>query len=333
MDRYVLNAAGMDVYLAAKKLEYHRGAFNVPPGESFAPGALPAKMRVGFPKYEVVGPPFTRTRFHPRARLKTAKLDAAELAVGRKTGNIKIDTILRAVPVSLFFKCFYQRYLFKNIIAGAGVDSFFRINTERAHVVKIKFRKFLRKYVHVFKREYHSFAFEPHGHFVLALVGVACEMPEVGNIGHLAHVISPIIKDAAQNIENDRRAQIADMLAVVDRRSAVVHFDRGRREGNELLRFSRKSIVQKKRRKRCGGRFFSAENLGKLHGSDFSVVLSGPQSDRRPSLYPFFMLEVQKARGGHNAHGPKDYPKVVGHAEKWRMSRAHGENVGNERER
>jgi len=63
------------------------------------------------------------------------------------------------------------------------------------------------------------------GHLVLALVGIAHEMADVGDIYDLGDFIAVVFEHPAQRIGEDVRPKIADVGVIVDRRPAVVHAD------------------------------------------------------------------------------------------------------------
>src|SRR5579862_8480426 len=74
MDRYVINAAGVDIYGIAKVFMDHGRALDMPTGEPFAPGAIPFHVALvvlwrELPKREIRGLAFLRIMVYAGSRL------------------------------------------------------------------------------------------------------------------------------------------------------------------------------------------------------------------------------------------------------------------------
>ena len=93
------------------------------------------------------------------------------------------------------------------------------------------------------------------GDLVLALVGVVLQMPHVGDVAHVAHLVARGLEVAEQQIERHGRAGVAQVGIAVDRRTADIHARPARDQGLELLLAARKRIVKRQFRFHCIGKF------------------------------------------------------------------------------
>ena len=80
-------------------------------------------------------------------------------------------------------------------------------------------------------------------HLVLALVGVAREVADVGDVHHAVHAVTRKAQILFQHVLHDVGAQIADVGKVVHGRAAGVHLHMVRRMGLEFFLFMGRGIV------------------------------------------------------------------------------------------
>ena len=92
------------------------------------------------------------------------------------------------------------------------------------------------------------------GHLVLAAdVRVAHQVPDVGDVHHLLHLVAEVLEGAARDIRGEIRVQVADVLVVVDGRAAVVHGEAAGPQRREVTHRARGAVVQADRGDRGNG--------------------------------------------------------------------------------
>ena len=67
---------------------------------------------------------------------------------------------------------------------------------------------------------------------------------DVGEVLHELHLVAAVLKVAAQQVEHDERARVADVEVVVHGRAAGIHFDLARGDRNEFLLLAGQGIEQ-----------------------------------------------------------------------------------------
>ena len=85
-------------------------------------------------------------------------------------------------------------------------------------------------------------------HLVVAGIGVAGQMADVGDVDDVGEAIALPRQRPAKRVGEEVRAQIADMGVVIDRRPARIDADVGGVGGLERLRGSGQAVVQRHRR-------------------------------------------------------------------------------------
>ncbi len=82
-----------------------------------------------------------------------------------------------------------------------------------------------------------------HGHAVAR--GVANDLVvNVGDVHHVADVVSALAKEAIEKIDGDKGAEVADVAVVVDGRAAGIHANAVIVERMEVFDLSRKSVIE-----------------------------------------------------------------------------------------
>ena len=67
---------------------------------------------------------------------------------------------------------------------------------------------------------------------------------DIGEILHELHLIAAVFKVAAQQVEHDERARVADVEIVVHGRAAGIHFDLARGDRDKLLFLTGQGVEQ-----------------------------------------------------------------------------------------
>ena len=60
-------------------------------------------------------------------------------------------------------------------------------------------------------------------YLVVSLVGIVLKMPHIGNIAHVAYLITQMLEIAEKYVERDCRARMSQMGIAVNRRTAYIH--------------------------------------------------------------------------------------------------------------
>ena len=61
------------------------------------------------------------------------------------------------------------------------------------------------------------------GYLVLALIGIVLQVPHVGDVAHITHLITKVLQVPIQQVEGDGRASMPQVCIPVHRRSAHIH--------------------------------------------------------------------------------------------------------------
>ncbi len=73
----------------------------------------------------------------------------------------------------------------------------------------------------------------------------------VGDVHHVLHLVAALFEEAAQGVDHDEGAEVADVAVVVDRRPAGVHADQVVVQGMKLLDLRGQSIKKLKSHAVC----------------------------------------------------------------------------------
>ena len=225
-----VNAAAVQIEGFAEIMRAHCGAFDVPARAAFAPGALPEIRAVfglaGFPEREV-GNVIARVFVGGVGvaggigclRAERVAVEAGEFAVFGIAGDLEINASVGCdVGVPACDEFFDHRDLKRNVFNGARFD-LRREHVERGAVVVKFFRPSGGKVGE-------GFAF-----FLRAADGFVVH---VGDVAHVADADTVHFECTAQNVLQQKGAEIADVRGTVNRRAAAIHaerfFGRARRE-------------------------------------------------------------------------------------------------------
>ena len=80
------------------------------------------------------------------------------------------------------------------------------------------------------------------GDLVFAFVGIVLEVPHVGDIAHIAHLVAQVLEQAVQPIVGDARTGVAQVGVAVDGRAADIQADTARMDRFEKFLLVRQGI-------------------------------------------------------------------------------------------
>src|SRR3989344_3957443 len=210
----------MDVKRLTKIFHGHSRALDMPAGESFTPGALPAKFGE-FPEHKIFRVVFFRIRNNACPRLIFFKYSTGELAVGGEAAGIEVHPIRENIREAFFLKALYELDLFRNMFARTRKD----FPHSKIKFLKILFKRPRVEGANLFEsceRFWFSSAAHCGDHFIFSFVTISRKMPNIGEVHYLLYLVAFHLERTAQNVRNSVGAQIADMRVVVDRWAAVI---------------------------------------------------------------------------------------------------------------
>ena len=80
------------------------------------------------------------------------------------------------------------------------------------------------------------------------LSGIANDLVvHIGDVHHVAKLVSALVKKAAQDVDSNKGTEIADVAVVIDRGAASVHADLVIFKGMKLFDFAGERVVKTKR--------------------------------------------------------------------------------------
>ena len=226
MDGDVVLAAAVDVEEVAQVFLRHRRALDVPAGKAPSPRAVPLHLallarRRELPQREVRGQPLL-AEFDALAGFEAVDVEAREVAVVVLLRRVEVHAVRRRVRVALALDVGDELDLLADVVGRAAEDR---------RVLDVQAGQVLEEVVGVELRDLpRGLAGAPRAllHLVFAGVGVRREVSDVGDVHHVAHRVSVPAQHALQHVLEQERAEVADVLVVVDGRTARVEPDRRR---------------------------------------------------------------------------------------------------------
>ena len=82
------------------------------------------------------------------------------------------------------------------------------------------------------------------GYLVLSLVGIMLQMPHVGDVAHIAHLVAEMAQQFEQHVVGDSRSRVSQMGVAVDGGAADIHAHMAGMHGHEEFLAVRKGIGQ-----------------------------------------------------------------------------------------
>ena len=267
VDGDVVLAAAVDVEEVAQVFLRHRRALDVPAREALAPGAVPFHLpllarRREFPEREV-----GRVALFPEvdalARLEPLHIEPGEVAIVLLLRGVEVDAVGGLVRVAVLLDVGDECDLLPDVV-GRLAQNGGVFDVEPLHVGE--------ECVGVELRDLPGGLAGPPGalfHLVLAGIGIGREMADIGDVHHVPDRIPVPFENAPQCVHEHERAEIADVLVVVDGRPARVDADLAAgMQGHERAQRARVVVVE-------------SERIG--HGSFRLRIRSAWPSRSRPS--------------------------------------------------
>ncbi len=228
MREYKVHATSVDVEMVAKILASHGGTLAVPSGETVAPRTWPAHNVLGrclLPKGEI----HLVALLSHSVKLAAGVDDVVEIAAREDAIlmvlivflDIEIHRPVALVGVSVGDDLLHQLLLLDDVSRGVGLDARGK-HVERLHGMMVAVGVVLR-YLHWLQLLESRLLLN----LVIALVGVVLEVSDIGDVTHIAHLVSEMLQIAEEDIERDGGTGVSKMRVAVNRWSADVHSDVG----------------------------------------------------------------------------------------------------------
>ena len=223
--------AAVDVDGLAQVAVGHGGAFDVPAGTAGPPGGIPSGFAglSGLPQGEVQGIFLHFSHGDTGAGLEILDGLMGELAVALEfQGAIVHIAIFHRIGVALVDEGLHHVDDLLHIFRGLGVDGG---GTDAQTLcigevlLDVLFRHFL-------------------GGDALLVGTLDNLVVYVGEVLHERHLVAAVLQIAAQHVEHDDRARVADVDVVIHRRAAGVHTHFARLDRHELFLLHGHGVVQ-----------------------------------------------------------------------------------------
>lgn len=153
---------------------------------------------------------------------------------------VEINAAVALVSKTVVENLFHQLHLLNYVASGMRFDAG-RQHIEIVHRIVEAVCKILRHF-HRFKLLKPRFL----GYFILTFVGVVLKMAHVGNIPHIAHLISYMLQITEHHVESDCGTRVSEMRIAINCRAANIHSYPSRSERLELLLHSGACVVDQK---------------------------------------------------------------------------------------
>ncbi len=242
-----VGTAAVDVELLAQILGAHGRALEVPAGEAHRPGRLPPHQVAGIgldPQRKIGRVALLVLPLEVVAALGDEILDLAarQLAihavVGNEFGRVEIDRAIDHVGIAAVEDGLDHVDLFDDVAGSARLDAG-RQHVEHAHHL-VEAQRVALHDLHGL----HLLQARLLGDLVLAAhVDVALEMPHIGDVAHVAHLVADVLQVTKNDIEADEGAAVAQVHVAVHRRTAYIHAHLAGHQRFERLFLSRQTIV------------------------------------------------------------------------------------------
>ena len=220
-----IHATPVDIELLPEIFARHGRTFGMPPRKTVAPRRRPTHDMFGrslFPKRKIqwTGLFVLRRKVGARGGQQVFYHPAGELAVVVLLvvfSYIEIDRTIGFVSVAGGQNFLYHLNLFDDMTARVRL---YRrpLHAQLIHIVVVAVGVVLR-HLHRFQLFQAGFL----GNFVFALVGILFQMPHVGNVAHIAHLVAQMLQIAKQEVEGNPRPGMAQMRVAIDRGAAHIH--------------------------------------------------------------------------------------------------------------
>ena len=219
-----VHAAAVDIKFLAEVFCAHGRALQVPTRESVAPRRRPTHNVFGsslFPEREVGGIAlFALTVELASGAEEFFHITARKFAVAMVLvvfGNVEINVSVAFVGIARVDDAFHIFNLFDDMTAGMRFDAW-REHIERFHSLVIA----IEIELHHFHR-LELFEASLLCDFVFALIGIVLQVAHVGDIAHIAHLVTEGSEIAIEHVEGDGRTSVTEVWVAINRRTAHIH--------------------------------------------------------------------------------------------------------------
>ena len=225
----------------AEILVGHGRALDVPPGESFAPLAVPLDVSTGlggFPQREVAGVVLQRVGLGADAFQEVAAEVAGQFAVFRVAVDVEIDVSAGLVGFAVVHQPADHVQHFRNVMGGPG-EHVGRLDVGAFLVLPEPFGVELADFLE-------GFALGQRGHDHLVAAGLGQFLPHVADIGDVLDVVDLEaigLEDAADPVRHHVGPEVTDVGVPVDGWPAGVHGNPARRDRPNLFDVFRQGVV------------------------------------------------------------------------------------------
>ncbi len=215
------------------------------PGNPSPPGRRPVHDMLGsrlLPQREVVGVALVRLSVQ-LARIghdifEIAAREASVVVFSVVFLDVEVDRSVRNVGIAVRKDPFHELDLLDDVSRGIGFDRG-GLDVERIHRPVVALRIVVR-HLHRFE----LLETRLLGDLVLTVVGVVLQVPHVGDVPHIAHLVTRGLQVTEQQVEGYGRTGVAQVRIAVNGGSADIHSDASGRQRLELLLAAGERIVK-----------------------------------------------------------------------------------------
>ena len=267
----VVHAAAVEVQVLPVVLHGDAGALDVPAGVAHTPGGVPLeglvlKLALGEPEDEVISVALVGVLLHalPDTHGQVLLIVVVEDVVPLQLGGVKVHVAHGKIRVPRV----HQLLDDPDIVADQARGG---LNHVRSFDVQLP--AVLKEGVGVELRNIHDGLVLPLGaleHLVLAGIGVAGEVPHIGDVHDAVHVVPGEAEVLLQHVLHDIAPEVPDVGEVVHRRAAGIHFHPAGGVGFEFFFLVGRGII--KIHKKAPPYFYSCSSKGSPSGSRKKVI-------------------------------------------------------------
>ena len=228
-----IRAAAVNIEGIAEVFFGHGGAFDMPAGTAFAPGAFPigfAGFR-RFPQREIEGISLLLAHGDSGAGLHFVDGAAGKFAVGFEFADFEVDVAVDFVGEAVVDDLLYHGDDIVHMFGDPRMNRSF-LHAETAGVLKVGFDVFVGQ------------IFGIHAFFVGAVDDL---IVHIGEVLDISHIIAAVGKVAAHHIKGHDGTGVAQMDIVIGGGAADIHFDFSLFHGNKFFFFVSQCIIDSDR--------------------------------------------------------------------------------------
>jgi hypothetical protein len=153
------------------------------------------------------------------AGLLALEVESREVAVVRLLRRVEVDAVGRPIAVAVLLDVGDEGDLLRDVV-GRPAQHRGILDVERLHVGNERRRYRAARSPRPTCRSAGALL-----HLVFAGVGIGGEMADIGDVHHMANAVAVPLESALQQVLEQERPVVADVLIVVDRRAAGVEAD------------------------------------------------------------------------------------------------------------